>query len=424
MRGDAREEVLKKDPGQKEGRMKRGAEGWRKGRKESLKKGGRKKRPLRVLAGLLILLALAGRAGALSPSPALAGTGSFLGQSPLSLLEPHPGFKVEWWYVTGFLKTGSGEHLGFQGTFFRFKTGYRHPASLPASPWEPKEIVSFHGAISFLDEKRFVSREKTRRSFRSLAGSRARPFSVFVGSDRLEATGTTAAGDPVFSLTESVGGSRLRLTLTPATGPLWQDPEGKLRTGPRDSDWAWYYSYPEMTVTGTLEGEKDPGKHVETAVTGEAWFDHEWTGQALGADQGGWIWMWGLFDSPRGKKGFMLFQMLRKDGSLDAFRGGTVFGITPEGLTSGYARSREVHVDSLVFKKTEDGCVPEKVRFTLDNREKIVATPFFPGQVLKGSTTYWEGGVHVDLEKNNSPFAGRGYLEVTGIVSAKGKCPF
>jgi predicted secreted hydrolase len=424
VRGDAREEVLKKDPGQKEGRMKRGVEAWRKDRKESLKKGGRKKRPLRILAGLLILLALAGRAGALSPSPALAGTGSFLGQSPLSLLEPHPGFKVEWWYVTGFLKTGSGEHLGFQGTFFRFRTGYTHPASLPASPWEPKEILSFHGAISFLDEKRFVSGEKTRRSFRSLAGSRARPFSVFVDSDRLESTGTTATGDPVFSLTERVGGHLLRLTMTPETGPLWQDPSGKLRTGPRSSDWAWYYSYPEMTVTGTLEGAHRNGHPTGTAVSGEAWFDHEWTSQALGRDQRGWIWMWGLFDSPRGKEGVMLFQMIRKDGSLDLYRGGTVFKITPKGLASTYERSREVHVDSLVFKKTGDGCVPEKVRFTLGNGESAGVTPFFPGQVLKGSTTYWEGSVRVDLGKDKARLAGKGYLEVTGVVSEKGDCPF
>jgi predicted secreted hydrolase len=33
---------------------------------------------------------------------------------------PHPEFRHEWWYVTGHLDAASGEHFGFELTFFRF----------------------------------------------------------------------------------------------------------------------------------------------------------------------------------------------------------------------------------------------------------------------------------------------------------------
>ena len=31
----------------------------------------------------------------------------------------HPGFRNEWWYVTGNVQTEDSENLGFQATFFR-----------------------------------------------------------------------------------------------------------------------------------------------------------------------------------------------------------------------------------------------------------------------------------------------------------------
>src|ERR1700723_506443 len=35
----------------------------------------------------------------------------------------HPGFGIEWWYLTGWLTTGAHERLGFQITFFRTRPG-------------------------------------------------------------------------------------------------------------------------------------------------------------------------------------------------------------------------------------------------------------------------------------------------------------
>lgn len=372
---------------------------------------------------LLTLTGIAGLIAMLSGPPALARTGpSPLDRDPIELLGPHQNYKIEWWYVTGFLTSRSGERLGFQGTFFRFATVFPHPEGLPASPWEPKEIVSFHGAISFLDHKTFISREMTRRQFRSLSGSHKNPFSVNVGENRLKAISGKSMKNPDFRLGETVKGNILALSLHPTTGPLWQDPTGKLTTGKGSVDWAWYYSYPEMTVAGTWTHEDKNGLKTSKAVTGQAWFDHEWTNSALGVDQIGWIWMWGTFKTLQGEKGFMAFQMLKKDGSMDDFRGGTVFGITDHALHTFYVRSKDIRVTSFVTQKSEASCLPNKVEIILKGLGRISGRSVFSEQELKGSTDYWEGAVNLSVVDKSGESSGRGYLEVTGLDKKPGDC--
>lgn len=345
-----------------------------------------------------------------------------LTRDPMRLLAPHKKYKIEWWYVTGFLKAASGERMGFQGTFFRFATSYVHPPGLPDSPWEPREIVSFHGAISFLGKKIFVSKEATRREFRSIAGTREDPFMVNVEENRLEAKQGSHSKDPVFSLTERVKGHLLTLSLRPETPLLWQDPTGRLKTGPGKNDWAWYYSYPDLAVSGTWTRERKSGETVDTPVTGQAWFDHEWTDSALGGDQIGWIWMWGRFKAPDGIKGFMMFQMIRKDGTLDSYKGGTLFQMTDHALKEEYVRGNGLRIDSLHFKEHEGSCLPKEIVFHLDKFGTVRTTPYFIGQEINGNTDYWEGGAKMPLESGKTIIDGRGYLEVTGVINTKTLC--
>jgi predicted secreted hydrolase len=370
--------------------------------------------PLFFLAVILLLMN--------TPLDSWGQKESPLSRNPMSLLAPHRNYKIEWWYVTGFLKAATGERMGFQGTFFRFATSYVHPAGLPDSPWEPREVVSFHGAISFLDKKIFVSREISRRSFRFLAGAHGNPFSVNVEENRLEGKKWTNSKDPVFFLKERVKGRLLTLTLSPKTGLLWQDPTGKLKTGPGANDWAWYYSYPDMSVSGKLARTDKSGSIAKTSVTGQAWFDHEWTDSALGRNQIGWIWMWGLFRVPHGESGFMAFQMIKKDGSFDDYRGGTIFSIVDRNIQFHYARSEEMSIPSFLGQKTQEGCLPKKIILTMKNLDSASGRPYFNGQELEGPTRYWEGAVGLSLKDKGSTASGRGYLEVTGIVNTSEFC--
>ena len=59
---------------------------------------------------------------------------------------PHPGFRTEWWYFTGNLKTAQGRRFGYQLTFFRVALKPGHAAR--SSRWGANEIFMAHFAVS------------------------------------------------------------------------------------------------------------------------------------------------------------------------------------------------------------------------------------------------------------------------------------
>src|SRR5690606_17850200 len=86
-----------------------------------------------------------------SLAPATAQTPGFAPAIPGVALEfpadygAHPRFRTEWWYVTGWLETASGDPLGFQVTFFRSRSriGEANP-----SAFAPRQILFAHAALS------------------------------------------------------------------------------------------------------------------------------------------------------------------------------------------------------------------------------------------------------------------------------------
>ncbi|TLY58130.1 MAG: carotenoid 1,2-hydratase, partial [Gammaproteobacteria bacterium] len=65
---------------------------------------------------------------------------------------PHPGFRQEWWYLTGNLDAAAGERFGFELTFFRFALApYSATGPAPsggASRWRTRQIYMAHFAIT------------------------------------------------------------------------------------------------------------------------------------------------------------------------------------------------------------------------------------------------------------------------------------
>ncbi len=57
----------------------------------------------------------------------------------------HNDFRIEWWYVTGWLETPAGKPLGFQITFFR--TATRADRDNP-SHFSPQQLIIAHVALS------------------------------------------------------------------------------------------------------------------------------------------------------------------------------------------------------------------------------------------------------------------------------------
>ena len=61
---------------------------------------------------------------------------------------------------------------------------------------------------------------------------------------------------------------------------------GVSRKGPQEQSASYYYSLPHLQVAGAISRQG-----IATAVTGEAWFDHEWSSEYLDAQASGWDWI-------------------------------------------------------------------------------------------------------------------------------------
>ena len=189
----------------------------------------------------------------------------------------HPGFRTEWWYVTGWLTTHAGEPLGFQITFFRSNPGL---AGDNPSSFAPRQLLIAHCAISDPQHGRLWQDQKVRRAGQGLVDAARGDTDIRI--DRW----TLKRDAAVYAAAIDAADFSLQLTLSATQPPLLHGNSGMSRKGPSARAASYYYSLPHLTVTGTVgrNGRLD-------AVGGEAWFDHEWSSEYLDNEAVGWDWI-------------------------------------------------------------------------------------------------------------------------------------
>jgi predicted secreted hydrolase len=310
-------------------------------------------------------------------------------------LGSHPQFRTEWWYVTGWLATAGGESLGFQITFFRTKPDI--DADNP-SHFAPRQIIVAHCALSDPKHRTLWQDQKIRRAALDLAGAAEGDTQVWIDqwSLKREAQGyiaKIAAEDFSFDL-----------SLSDTQAVLINGEDGVSRKGPQPQAASYYYSLPHMQVTGTVSRQGHPSR-----VTGEAWFDHEWSSEYLDAQAAGWDWI-GINLQDGGA--LMAFQIRGLDGKT-RWAGGT--------LRTGTGVSQILKPEDVEFRagrrwtSPRTGIVyPVQWSVRADGKE-LKLVPLFDDQEndtrLSTGAIYWEGAVRA-LDENNE--VGRGYLELTG----------
>ena len=355
----------------------------------------------RRLSILLILLILPG--GLLLPSRGSATESAAL----WAHLRPHSDFPVEWWYMTGYLDTEDKRHFGFQATFFRMTTKSKQEPSEKnaASPWAPKEIFGFHGAVSDLDKKAFFSTERERRSFSRSVLAQETPFSVRIGRNRLDHTSPT---EKSLALHFRVANRSYDLRLVPQSPPVWHASRKKFFTGPSAADWAYYYSYPLVMISGTVTTVRPDGTKRIEAVHGQCWFDHEWMRSALANNQIGWIWVWSW--NKDNTRGVMVYQMLDRGARLSPFHRATL--LRKDGNSWTVTRTDQVTFDG----RLENRCLDlSRIAFRVGPTLLLRVRPEIDRQELAGAVSYWEGASGVLFKKGGVREEGKGYLEVTGL---------
>ncbi len=298
----------------------------------------------------------------------------------------HPGFRIEWWYLTANLRDAEGRDYGLQWTLFR--SALRPETGEPTTGWSSPQLWMGHAAVTTAEAHHVA--ERIARGGIGQAGVVAEPFEAWIDEWQM-------AGDWK-TLSLRAGGHDFAYDMTlEAKGPLVFHGDGGYSVKSAEGQASYYYSQPFFTVNGTLTlpaGEVD--------VVGEAWLDREWSSQPLAADQRGWDWFSLSFDDGHKLMGFVL-----RDAAGDAYTSAT--WIAPDGTTSAFDDGAFA-ARALAQAATSGADVPVRWRLTLPQRGlDVVVEALNEDSWMATTVPYWEGPVSV-----SGSHSGRGYLEMTG----------
>ncbi len=202
---------------------------------------------------------------------------------------------TEWWYYTGHLATADGRRFGFEAVIFRAERG-----DVPVTWASHLALTVEDGGQGFLYGQRSEIGPGVDRSPRDASGVPT-GFDLSIGGPTSPGLdGVIDPGATPWHLAGSDGDDRIEAALSPteamAAGaafgldltlestkpPALHDGDGWVEFGPAGG--SYYYSRTRLAVNGevTLGANR-------YAVTGIAWFDHQW-GDFISVGGGGWDW--------------------------------------------------------------------------------------------------------------------------------------
>lgn len=310
----------------------------------------------------------------------------------------HPQFRIEWWYLTGWLETSAHTELGFQITFFRTRPALQEDNP---SAFAPGQLLIAHCAISDPARGRLWQDQRIRRAGLGLAEAALSDTQVWIDDWRLERR------DGAYVAHVRAQDFAFELTMRPSQPPMLNGDRGFSQKAPAASAASYYYSEPHLKVAGTVTRAGEP-----TPVSGEAWLDHEWSSEYLDPAAVGWDWI-GLNLDDGGA--IMAFRLRDRQGhsywSAGTLRepDGSVHALGTDAIE--FTALRQWHsprtaVDYPVSFAVRVGARRFELEPLMDDQENDAR--------LSSGAIYWEGAVSVMQSQHR---IGRGYLELTGYDS-------
>jgi predicted secreted hydrolase len=308
----------------------------------------------------------------------------------------HPAFRTEWWYITGQARSGERE-FGFQVTFFRARVD---ATQAMRSRFAAKQLVFAHAALTDVKGRKLWHDQRIAREGFEVALAAQGDTRV-----RLRDWSLERQPDGAYRAHIPASGFALELRCAPTQPVLLQGVRGLSRKGPQPQQASYYYSQPQLAVSGalSLQGER-------FAAEGKAWLDHEWSEEVLAPQAVGWDWIgMNLGDG----SALTAFRLRRQDGSAlwdgGSFRprGGDAYIFSPGEVEFSPQRrwtsalSQASYPVEWIVRTPADFYT---VKAVLDNQE-------LDSRASTGAI-YWEG--LADLFDSNGHRVGRGYLEMTG----------
>lgn len=307
----------------------------------------------------------------------------------------HPEYRIEWWYVTGWLRDRGGNELGVQVTFFRNRPAIAHA---PGSAFAPRQVLFAHAALAMPAKRRLLHDERVARAVFDLAGASETDTRVWIGDWRF------SREDGRYTAAIDARGFGLALVFAPTQPLLLQGEAGVSRKGPLESQASHYYSVPQLAVSGEVRIDGATSK-----VEGRAWLDHEWSSQYLPDRAVGWDWIGINLDD-----GGALMAFRMRDARGEAmWAAGT--------LRDAQGASRRFGPDDVRFEAQRWWTSPRTgfrypVAFAVTlGGVGYEVVPLLDDAELDSrastGTVYWEGPVEL---RSQTRRLGRGYLELTG----------
>lgn len=314
----------------------------------------------------------------------------------------HPGSAIEWWYLTGHLRSGA-RRFGFQVTFFR-----RRMAAMQGmrSAFAAKQLLISHCALTDVAGRRLWSGQQVARTGFGVAEALAEDTALQLRRWRLQRGNAAAAPEGSrYALAVQTPDFALTLACSTRQPLLLQGEQGLSRKGPEPHQISRYYSQPQLQAEGTLTLHGQP-----LGVNGTAWLDHEWSEQPLPAQAQGWDWIgMNLLDGAA----LAAFRLRRPDGSA-LYAGGS---LRPMGGPVRVAGPGDV-----VFSAQRHWVSPASgVRYPVQWRLQVWGETYTVRAVIdaqeidsRASTgnLYWEG--LSELWSPEGRLLGHGYLEMAG----------
>ena len=329
----------------------------------------------------------------------------------------HPESRVEWWYYTGNLQSKTGRRFGYQLTFFRVGVT-RDPGN--TSRWALRDLYMAHFAISDIDTQTLRSFERINRAGIGWAGAdtfeqgrpageqhrTGAPIRVWNEDWSAQIEGSSHA------LQATEEGYSIDLKLPPSKREVIHGNNGISQKGPSPGNASHYYSLSRAESSGQLSVA---GETFE--VTGQSWMDHEFGTSFLDEEQVGWDWFSIQLEDGRD---LMLFEIRRRDGSIDPRSSGTMIEAT--GGPTHLSYEDFSLVPAKTWRSPNSGAsYPIAWKIELPRYGlRLNVTAAFEDQELRTPestrVTYWEGSVEIEGSAEDKKIRGRGYLEMTGYA--------
>lgn len=320
----------------------------------------------------------------------------------------HKGVRNEWWYFTGNLAGPEGRRFGLQFTLFRFAiapdggSSGTDPAAM-SDEFSADAVWMAHLAVSDIENRRFLNRERFARGSLGLAGATEDRWWLRDWQVRRTTEG--------WRLTADAGEFAVNLDLEALKPIVLQGDRGYSQKGPAPGNASHYYSITRLAAEGllTIGGTDHP-------VEGALWLDREWGSSQLGPGIEGWDWFALQLDDGRD---LMVYRLRTEAGEASEFSSGALVG------SDGSVRILDHGAFSLEPERSWRD--PDGVEWPLDWRVCVPSAdldlrvrPAFDAQMWRTQVRYWEGAVDVS---DAGGAVGRGYLELSGYTDRESGLP-